>query len=285
MAGTQLFRASLWMVVAVLSLAMMAIAARELSAEFSTFQILFFRGVVSFLVMVAIVMKVGWHRVRTNYLGLHIVRNLAHFVGQFAWIFGIALIPLAEVFALEFTMPIWTAIFASLYLGEKISAVRRIAIFIGFIGVLVMLRPGVQAISPVALVVLGAALSYGVAHTFTKKLSDVDSSIAILFYMSALQLPMSAFAFTEDWHFPSVMMSFWVISIGLFALSAHYCMTRAFKLERVAVLMPIDFLRLPFIAFVGFFAYGEMPDLWVYVGAVIVFLGSWLNLREGSRKP
>ena len=179
-------------------------------------------------------------------------------------------------------MPIWTAILAALMLGERISRKRVIAIAIGFSGVLVMLRPGIEVVSPVALIVLGAAFAYGFAHALTKKLSGVDPPFAILFYTTAIQLPMALVPALADWAWPSMAMWPWVFGVGGFALAAHYCLTRAFMLEDAAVVMPIDFLRLPFIAVVGFIFYDERPEVWVFIGAAIVFLGSWLNLREGS---
>ena len=154
-----LTRATLWMLGAIASLSTMAISGRELSAELTTFQILFFRSLASFVLMVLLLSRAGWGHILTRYFHIHLVRNVAHFGGQYGWFYGIALIPLAEVFALEFTMPIWTALLAAVMLGERISKQRMVSIAIGFAGVLVMLRPGFAVVSPVALVVLAAALA------------------------------------------------------------------------------------------------------------------------------
>ena len=269
---------------AIASLSTMAIAGRELSAELTTFQILFFRSSASFVLMVLLLSRAGWGHILTRYFHIHLVRNVAHFGGQYGWFYGIALIPLAEVFALEFTMPIWTTLLAALLLGERISKQRIVAIVIGFSGVLVMLRPGIAVVSPVALVVLGAALAFGFAHTMTKRLSGTDSPLAILFWTAAIQMPLAFLPALTEWAWPSLHLWPWVFAVGLAALSAHYCLTRAFVLEDAAVVMPIDFLRLPFIAAIGFLFYDESPDFWIYVGAAIVFTGSWLNLRGGPGK-
>ncbi len=273
--------ATLWMFGAIVSFSTMAIAGRELSSELTTFQILFYRSLAGFFLMLALLSRTGWWQLKTQHFRVHLIRNLAHYGGQYGWFYGIALIPLAEVFAIEFTMPIWTAIFAALLLGERVSRQRAIAIAIGFAGVMVMLRPGVAVVSPAALAVLAAALAYGFAHALTKRLSGTDSPMAILFYTTAIQLPLALVPALHDWTWPSLSMWPWVFGVGAAALSAHYCLTRAFMLEDAAVVMPIDFLRLPFIAVIGFIFYDEPLELWVFVGAAIVFSGSWLNLRAG----
>ena len=279
-----LTRATLWMLGAIVSLSTMAISGRELSSELTTFQILFFRSLASFVLMVLLLSRAGWGHILTRYFHIHLIRNLAHFGGQYGWFYGIALIPLAEVFALEFTMPIWTALLAAAMLGERISKQRIVAIVIGFAGVLVMLRPGFAVVSPVALVVLAAALAFGFAHTMTKRLAATDSPLAILFWTAAVQMPLAFLPALTEWAWPSIHLWPWVFAVGAAALSAHYCLARALVLEDAAVVMPIDFLRLPFIAVVGFLFYDESPDFWIFVGAAIVFTGSWLNLRGGPGK-
>ncbi|HUU72536.1 MAG TPA: DMT family transporter [Burkholderiales bacterium] len=274
-------RATLWMFGAIVSFSTMAIAGRELSSELTTFQILFYRSLAGFVLMVMLLSRSGWWQLKTRHFGTHLIRNLAHYGGQYGWFYGIALIPLAEVFAIEFTMPIWTAILAALMLGERISRRRALAIAIGFAGVLVMLRPGIAAVSPAALAVLAAAFLYGFAHTLTKRLSGTDTPMAILFYTTAVQLPLALLPALHDWTWPSLAAWPWVVGVGAAALSAHYCLTRAFILEDAAVVMPIDFLRLPFIAVIGYIFYDEPLEFWVFVGATIVFAGSWLNLRAG----
>ena len=258
----------------------MAISGRELSSELSTFQILFFRSFVGLLVIVVLLQRMGWARVRTSALGTHFTRNLAHFGGQYGWFTGLALIPLTEVFAIEFTMPIWTAILATLILGERMNRLRALAIALGFIGILVILRPGMASVSVGALAVLGAAFAYAFAHTLTKLLAGKDAPITILFYMTAIQLPLGLVASLPAWVWPSAGAWPWVVLVGLTALSAHYCLTRAFQLADASVVIPLDFLRLPMIALIGLFFYGEPLEPWVMVGAAIVFVAIWLNLKS-----
>ena len=275
-------KAVFWMFGGMLSFSLMAISGRELSVELSTSQILFVRSVVGLLIMIIAMSCIGWGQVKTKKIEIHILRNIAHFLGQYAWFYGIALISLVEVFALEFTMPFWAAILAVVLLGERISLKRVLSISLGFIGVLIMLRPGLQIISPAALVVLGAAFLYAFAHTFTKYLSGFDAPAAIVFYMAAIQFVIAIVFCFQDLVWPSLRLLPWTIGVGVFALTANYSLTRAFKLSDLSVVMPIDYLRLPFIALVGFVFYDENPDAWVLLGGSIVVLGSWFNLKSSS---
>lgn len=272
-------RAALWMVGALASFMLMAIGGRELAGHLSTFQILFFRSVIGLLVIGAIVLRQDRRLMRTEQFGLHLLRNLVHYGGQWGWFYGLGLIPLAEVFAIEFTVPVWTALLAALILGERLTRGRIIAIVFGLVGMLVILRPGVAAVQPAALAVLGAALGYAMAHTFTKKLTRRDAPLTILFYMTLIQLPLGLIPSLFGWVTPTPILWAWLTVVGIGALTAHYCMTRALILADATVVVPMDFLRLPLIALVGFLFYNE-PLAWsVLVGAVIMLVGNLINIR------
>ena len=267
---------------ALVSFIAMAIAGRQLSAELTTFQILFFRSLVGFVVVLVLLQRSGWTLVRTRVFGTHLLRNVAHFGGQYGWFYGIALIPLTEVFAIEFTVPIWTAILATIFLGERMNRLRVLAITLGFVGILVILRPGMAVISLPALAVLGGALCYAISHVYTKRLSATESPLTILFYMTVIQLPLGLVPALPHWVWPSAALRPWVGIVAVTALSAHYCLTRAFQLADATVVIPMDFLRLPLIAIVGFLFYGETVKVWVFVGALIVCGATWFNLKSAS---
>ena len=275
-------RAALWMSGALVSFMAMAIAGRELSTELTTFQILFFRSAVGLAAIVPLLQVTGWAQVKTGVFGTHVIRNVTHFGGQYGWFYGIALIPLTEVFAIEFTVPIWTAILATLFLGERMNGLRILAVALGFVGILVILRPGVAVVSAPAIAVLGGAICYAISHVFTKRLSGTETPLTILFYMTVIQLPLGLAPALPHWVWPPAALWPWVGVVAVTALSAHYCLTRAFQLADATVVMPMDFLRLPLIAVVGFLFYGETLKTWVFVGALIVFAATWLNLRSAS---
>jgi drug/metabolite transporter (DMT)-like permease len=265
---------------ALVSFMAMAIAGRQLSVELTTFQILFFRSVVGLVVVVVLLQRAGWTQLRTRIFGTHLVRNLTHFGGQYGWFYGIALIPLTEVFAIEFTVPLWTAVLGTIFLGERMSGLRALAVALGFAGILVILRPGIAMVSPAALAVLGSAVAYALSHIFTKRLSATETPLAILFYMTVIQLPLALVPSLSGWVWPSARLWPWVGVVAVTALSAHYCLTRAFRLADATIVVSMDFLRLPLIAMVGFLFYGEPLQIWVLVGALIVFAATWLNLRS-----
>ena len=273
-------RAVFWMCGALVSFMAMAVSGRELSVELNTFQILFFRSLIGLFVIAALLQHSGWAQVRTGNLGLQVIRNLVHFGGQYGWFYGVALIPLAQDFAIEFTTPIWTVILAAVILGERITPTRIAAVVLGFAGILLILRPGLEVVSVAALAVLAGAVGYATSHTLTKKLSATDSALAILFYMTVIQLPLGLLPSLTDWTVPSVALWPWVVVVGLTGLSAHYCMVRAFRHADAVVVVPMDFLRLPLIAFVGLLLYGEPLDPWVFLGAGIICVGIYLNMRK-----
>lgn len=268
----------LWMSGALLSFLSMALAGRELSAELNTFQILFFRSAIGVLIIVFILSKAGWHQIKTDRLPTHFIRNIAHYIGQFGWFYAIAIIPLAQVFAIEFTIPIWTALLAPFLLGERVTMMRLAVIGIGFVGILVILRPGMVPFEIGALSALIAAIGYALSHTLTKKLTATDTPLAVIFYMTIIQLPMGAIPSIIDWTTPSMAMWPWLLLVGVTALSAHYCMARAFAHSDAIVVVPMDFLRLPLVAVIGLVFYGEPLDLWVLLGASIIFAGIIINV-------
>jgi drug/metabolite transporter (DMT)-like permease len=274
-------RAILWMSGALVSFLLMAVAGRELSAEISIFQVVFFRNAVCLAIVVALLSRVGWHHVRTARLGRHIARNTVHFAGQYGWLFGIASIPLAEVFAIEFTTPIWTALMASAFLGERLTSVRVVAVAFGFVGVLVILRPGLAIVHPAAFAVLGAALGYATTYIITKSLVSVDRPLTILFWMNLVQLPLGLLPSLGRWVWPSAHLLPWIAVIGVVGLSSHYCLSRALAVADATLVVPLDFLRLPLAAVVAWALYAEALDPFVFAGATIIFAGIWLNVRRG----
>lgn len=276
--------AALWMSGALLSFMAMAVGGRELSAQLSTFQILFFRSLVGLVVISLLLRRAGWGQVAGRPFGLHLLRNLAHFGGQFGWFYGLAFIPLAEVFAIEFTVPIWTALWAAVLLGERLSGPRLAAVGLGIAGLLIMLRPGSQSVHPAALAVLAGAVGYALSHTLTRRLALSDPPLVILFYMTVIQLPLGLLPALATWTTPAPALWPWLLVVGLSALSAHYCMARALALAPATVVVPMDFLRLPLIAVVGALVYGERLEWSVLAGAAVMLLGNWINISAERRR-
>ncbi|WP_420549804.1 DMT family transporter [Curvivirga sp.] len=275
--------AALWTAGALISFMIMAVGGREAATELNTFQILFFRSIVGFIIVSALLSYFGWEQIRTTKLKLHIFRNLAHYVGQYGWFFGIAVIPLAEVFAIEFTTPIWIAVMAVMFLGEKLTPSKIIAITLGFAGILIIIKPGAEIINYASLAVLISAIGYAIAHSMTKHLTAYDSPLCIIFYMIAIQLPISFFPALDNWVWPSLYTWFWLVILGSTALSAHYCLAHAFRHADATVVVPMDFMRLPLVTAVGYLVYNESVDVWLFIGAFVTLCGNMINVRAAKR--
>jgi drug/metabolite transporter (DMT)-like permease len=278
-AKASLTQGFLWMSGALLSFIGMAIAGRELADTMNTFEILTFRSAIALAITVVFVMHSGWHEIKTERLRFHFVRNLFHFGGQFGWFLGISLLPLATVFALEFTIPIWAALLAVVILGERLHHARLLAIVCGLTGVVIILKPGANVVDPAALIVIGAAFCYAVAYISTKSMTKTERPLAILFYMNIIQLPLGLVPAVFSWVAPTMGDVPWILMVGVTGLSSHYCITRAFQVADTLTVIPIDFLRLPLIAIIGYFFYSETLEMALVVGAIIIFAGNYYNIR------
>jgi drug/metabolite transporter (DMT)-like permease len=271
---------------ALLSFSTMAVAVRELLDTMGTFEVLFFRSLVGLAMVLAVLPRHGVSALRTRRIGLHTLRNVIHFAGQFAWVFAIGALPLATVFAIEFTMPVWTAALAAVLLGERLNRGRAVMLALGLAGVLVILQPGFGFIHPAALVMLGGSLCFAATMVATKRLSATDSPLAVLFYMSAIQLPFGLVPALPVWVAPTAADLPWILAVGASGFAAHYCMTRAFALADATLVVPMDFLRLPLIAIVGALAYGERIELATMLGAALIFAGTYYSVsRETRARP
>ncbi len=272
-----------WMLGTITSFCLMAVGVRELSGEINTFQILFYRSAIGLLLVSFIIVTLKKHRLFTSRrLGLHLSRNIFHYAGQYGWYLGIGLLPLAEVFALEFTIPIWTAIIASLFLKEKLTIKKSISIALGMIGVLAILKPGYEIIDAASFIVLGAALCYSISHTYTKSLSSTEKPVTILFFMCLVQLPIGLACSLSDWRWPNPGQWLWLVIIGFTALSAHFCLTKAMQHAEVSKIITWDFLRLPLIAIIGVVLYNEHFDIAIIIGGIIILFGNLLNFHQSG---
>ena len=283
-AGNALLAAA-WMSGTAASFILMMISVRELSITMSSFQLLSFRSIVGIPIMCLVAWHMGFRTVRTARPGMQIARNVVHFGGQWCWVIGVTLLPLAHVTALEFTMPMWTAIIAMLFIGERMHSHRLLAVIIGFIGTLIILRPGVEIVTDAALVVLLGAIFYGASNVMVKSLTATDAPWVIVFWMQVIQLPLALVPalFWFDWVTPDWIDAPWLVAIGLSGMSAHYCMARAFQLADASVCIPIDFVRLPLAALVGWLIYAEGVSVWVLVGAALIFGGNYYSVLRETR--
>ena len=274
------------MVGGIISFTSMAIAGREVSFELDTFEIMLYRSIIGVLVVSIVAKSLGaLNQIKTQILKQHFYRNIAHFSGQNLWFYAISVIPLAQVFALEFTMPIWIIIFSSLMLGEKITRIKVTAVLIGFLGILVVARPSIETLNLGIGTAALSAVGFALTSIFTRRLTETESITCILFYLTSMQLIFGLIAtgYDGDIMLPSINTAPWLLLIGFAGLTAHFCVTKALSIAPPSVVMPIDFVRLPIIAFVGMIFYNEPLDLFVILGAVLICYANWLNLTKGER--
>ena len=282
-ATPQTLRAAAWMIGTIASFTAMAIAGREVSFALDTFEIMLYRSLTGIVIMVMIVVAMGKAReLRTAHPGLHLSRNIAHFTGQNLWFFAVATIPLAQVFALEFTTPIWAMLLAAVMLGERLTKVGVLSALVGFIGILIVARPSPESISPGLIAAATCAIAFGVTAVLTRRLTRTESITCILFYLTVMQAVFGVIAagYDGDIAAPDAQTAPWLILIGIAGLVAHFCLTKALSLAPAAVVMPIDFARLPIIALVGMALYAEPLDPLVLVGGVLIFAANYVNITR-----
>jgi len=282
-----LVRAVLWMIGTLLSFSAMAVSVRGLAGVFSIPEILTIRSSIGLLILssIALVTPSLWKQITLRRIGMHLARNSIHLGSQYLWALGLTLLPLATVFALEFTMPAWTVPLAFLLLGEKPTLPRIGSVVCGFIGVLIILRPGLAAFNPAALLVLVAAFGYATINVLTKKLTTTESAFAILFWMNLIQISLG-YAFSDSLFFQKITIHSLIpmAGIGIAGLSAHFCLTHALKVADATVVIPLDFMRIPLIAIVGWAFYGEALDVFVFAGALVIVAGVLWALKAESKR-
>jgi drug/metabolite transporter (DMT)-like permease len=276
------------MIGTLLSFSAMAISIRELSAKLSIMEILTTRAAAGLLIVGALLaLRPELRRtINRRRLRLHVLRNSIHFAAQYLWASSLLLLPLSTVFALEFTMPAWTTLMATLFLGERMTPSRIGAVVLGLVGVFVILRPGIETFHPAALIVLAAALGYSVQNIATKQLTTTENTFAIVFWMNVIQLPLGLLG-ADPWFVSKLGLHELpaLAGLGIAGLSAHYCLSNAFRAGDASLVVPLDFLRIPLIAVVGWWLYGEPLDGFVFAGAGIIVLGLLWNLRSEARTP
>ena len=282
----QVGKAAAWMIGAIASFSSMAVAGRELSLYHDTFEIMMYRSFVGFVVVALVLTATGkWYQVKTKRLGLHAVRNTLHFTGQNLWFYAVGVAPLAQVFALEFTQPIWVILLSPLLLKERLTLLKMTAALIGFAGILVVTRPGAAPLSPGILMAAASAIFFAFTTITTKKLTRFASIGCIVFWLTAMQavLGTAAAGFDGQITIPNAQTAPFLLLVGLAGLLAHFCITNALAIAPATVVIPFDFARLPTIAVVGMILYHEPIDHWTLLGAAIIFGGIFLNVWSENR--
>jgi len=287
MAASHPLKAASWMIGAMVSFSLMAISGRELAPDLNTFEIMFFRSLIGLVIVLFIGFFAGTLRqIKTDRIGLHVLRNTAHFTGQNLWFLAVAFIPFSQLFALEFSTPIWVALLAPLFLGEALTRRRLLSVMIGFTGVLIVARPDLNNLNPAILAAMACAICFACSLMTTKKLTMDQSITCILFWLTLMQLGMGVamVTVTGGVSMPLGIDYAWVLTVGIGGLTAHFCITKALALAPAIVVIPLDFLRLPLISLIGFLAYNEAFEWAVVLGAILIFTAVLVNLQSEQQR-
>jgi drug/metabolite transporter (DMT)-like permease len=275
------------MVGAIFSFSSMAVAGRELSGALDTFEIMLYRSVFGVIIVLGVGAVAGTlGQINTRDMGTHGLRNLAHFTGQNLWFYAVTAIPLAQVFALEFTTPLWVIVLSPLLLGERLTKARVIAALMGFCGILIVARPDPGALNAGMIAAASCAIFFALTFVFTKRLTRSQSITCILFYLTVMQLGFGLVAagYDGDIALPDTRGLPFVLIVGAAGLLAHFCIANALSVAPATLVVPMDFVRLPAIAVIGMLLYQEPLDVWVFVGAIIIFSGNYLNILSETRR-
>jgi drug/metabolite transporter (DMT)-like permease len=263
-----------------------AIAGRETTRELNVFQIMEVRSILGFFMLYPLIrVNGGFAAMKTSRPLQHIGRNLIHYAAQLGCFFALTLIPLGQVVSIEFTMPIWTAILAAGFLGERMTVWKISAIALGVVGVTVIVRPVAGEINPGQLIALGAAVGFGISIAMMKSLTRTETTLTIIFWMLVIQAAAGFFPSLYIWIWPSAYAWGWIVVIAFCGTFSHYCMARAMLHADATVVVPMDFLRVPLTATAGWLIYSERLDMFTVLGAVLIFTGNLLNLKAADPVP
>jgi drug/metabolite transporter (DMT)-like permease len=278
--------AALWMAGWLALMLVVVVAGREAMGEINVFELSGMRSIIAFFLLLPLVFRNGgFASVKTARLPQHIARDLIHWGAQLGWFFALTLIPIGQVVAIEFTMPIWTAILAAAFLGERITSWKAIAIALGVIGVVVIVRPATGEVNPGQLIALAAAIGFGISMALVKSLTRTDSALTIIFWMTVVQAVAGFAPMLYVWVWPSAYAFAWVVVIAICGTFSHYCLTSAMRYADATIVVPMDFLRVPLTATIGWLLYAERLDLYTVLGAALILTGNLLNLKPNARVP
>jgi drug/metabolite transporter (DMT)-like permease len=274
-------RAILWMSGWLILMLVITVAGREATRELDVFQVMELRALIGFVLLWPLVHAAGGVRAMgTARLPQHVLRNIVHYAAQYCWLAALLLIPLAQVVAIEFTMPIWSALFAVALLGERMDRARWLAIVLGLAGVVAIVRPSAATLEPGQLIALASAVGFAASVVLVKSLTRTDEAVKISFWMLVVQGAIGLVPALQVWVLPSAVVWGWATVVSFCGVYAHYCLARAMAYAPATVLVPMDFVRVPLTAVLGWAVYGEAADAFTFAGVLLIFAGNLLNLRR-----
>ena len=278
-------KAAAWMSGWLTLMLVIAVAGREATRDVAVFQLMAMRSVIG-LVLLWPLLHVygGLAAIRTQRVREHAARNVVHYGAQYAWFVALTMIPLAQVVAIEFTMPIWAILLAAAFLGERITRWKLLAVALGLLGVGLVVRPDAAGLNAGQLIALAAAVGFAISVILTKSLTRTDDALAIIFWMLLIQSILGVLPALAVWRWPSATGWGWILVVAFCGTFSHYCMARALRHAEATVVVPMDYLRVPLTALAGWLVYAERMDLLTVLGAVLILGGNLLNTRRAAAR-
>lgn len=278
-------RGIVWMCGAAFCYAALYATLRQITAKFSPLELIFFRSMFCTLFMLPWLARVGLGVLYTPRLPLHLLRMTATYIAGVLWVYGLAHLPMADVNALNFTSPLFVVLIAMLFLGDRGGVHRWIVLGVGFVGTLVILRPGITVVSFAALVTLTSSCFFAVSHSITKLMASTENPNLNVFYLYALQTVLALVPASFAWVTPDLDDLAWIVAVSLCTLGAQQCIVRSLTSSPASLVMPFNFLQLPLVALFGLAIYGEETSIWTWIGAAVIFAATYdLARREGRAR-
>ena len=271
-----------WMIGTIICFCLMGVTIKELSFKYNSFEIQNFRNILCILIILLFYIFNNNIKISTKQFKNNLIRNFFHFIGQSGWTYGLTVLPLATVFSIEFTMPIWATIIAIVIFKDKLTVFKFIFLTLGMIGTWVIVVPDTNTINANCIIVLISAIFYAFAHNYTKILTKTDNTISVIFWMSLIQLP---FTIIGSLLLGKIQFNIFnelplIILLALSALGAHFCLTSALRAGEPSLVLPIDYLRLPLIYLVGWYLYNESLSTNIIVGSIMIMTGAFILIKK-----
>ena len=278
---TPAMRGVVLMCFSTVAFAVMHASVRFVSAELPPFQIAFFRNLFGLAFLLPLLIGAGFAQMRTKRIGLHALRGLINIAAMLMFFTSLSIAPLAKVTALSFTAPIFAAVLSVVFLRERFRLYRWIAILVGFLGMLIILRPGFIALETGAMLAAGAAMFWAVAMIIIKLLSRTESSVAIVAWMGIFLCVFSIGPALWVWQTPTLSNLVWLAFIGMCGSIGQVALSQSFKETEPTAVLPFDFLKLIWATILGAWLFGEFPDALTFIGAMVIFsAGLFISHRE-----
>jgi drug/metabolite transporter (DMT)-like permease len=256
---------------------------RQIGEELPPVEVAFFRNLFGFCAIAPIFFRQGFKPLKTSRLRLHALRGALQGVSMMAFFTGVTMVPFAEATSISFSAPLFATILAVIILREKIRIRRISALLFGFVGVLVVLRPGFVEVGIGQGLLLSSSLIWGAAIIAIKRLSTSESAATQTAYMGIFMTPITFLPALYVWETPTIDQLGWMVLIGIFGTIGHLCFAGAFRRAESSALLPLDFLRLLWASLLGYFLFVEIPDFWVWIGGGLIFTSAtYIAFREAQ---